>query len=136
MTDFSDFTDPADPVDAAHVVPPQKTVEFAIDAEEKLRLAWLRKNKKTGEKGSVASASDLAAMFMGAEQISEEANQQASAEVSADLDDFLTEFGSIDVANTAGHASVNGAKIAEKAVEQSQPAEPSDAFKELDDFLN
>ena len=133
MTDYNDFTDPADPVDPAHVVPPQKTVEFAIDAEEKLRLAWLRKNKKTGEKGSVASASDLAAMFMGGEPISEEANQQASAAVSAGLDDFLTEFGSIDAGNTAGHASVNGAKIAEKAVEQ---AEPSDAFKDLDDFLN
>lgn len=115
--------------------PPQQTVDFAVDAEEKLRLAWLRKNKKTGEKGSVASTSELAAMFMNAEPINEATSQQVSAEVSAELDDFFAEFNSEIAFKSESNADVNGAKITEKYELQTEP-KPSDAFKNLDDFLN
>lgn len=123
--------------------PPQKTIVFALDAEQKLRQAWLRRAKKTGEKGSVASASDLASMMISSGGNSTAQNNEASAEMSASLDDFLNDFDVFEgdtndiknvlEANKYQCDTPVGSDIAPETPAKKPPS--LDAFDALDDFL-
>lgn len=71
--------------------PPAATLAFAHQAAEQLEIAIARHKKKAGISGSVSSA-ELASQMMSRNDLDPEADQAATASVSAGLDDMFGEI--------------------------------------------